>query len=545
MTCGGEDENSNSGCTRTYPDYPPSAPTALNASASTPARIDLSWTASTDDYGVKGYKIYRDGTHLIDVIYSLQFPDGGLDPSREYCYAVSAFDEVGNESVRSSTVCATTPADLAPPSVPAGLTAIYVSSGGTTPSINLSWSASPDNGVVRGYRIYRNGAFLQDVSTTSFSDTALSSSTQYCYTVKAYDAAGNESPESDAACATASWVITTIDSQVDVQWTAIALDSSDKAHVSYYDGRYTGSNQQVADLKYATNRSGTWTTQIIDNVAPIVYGSTDIAVDSAGAVYLTYYDFTQYHLKYATNGTGSWATYILDPDAWNVPTTSVAVDALDKLHVSYNDYPSGLIYTTNTAGVWTQEVVVSWEPWFNSTNSIAVDASGRVHIAYLTNYTSFDLGYATNASGTWVTATIDSEGDVGTSTSIAADSAGKVHISYRDTTNYDLKYATNASGAWVTATIDSEGDVGSLTSIAADSGGKVHISYTDDTNHALKYATNASGEWKTYTIDNAAWVGSLLSGPGGYTSIAVDSTGSVHITYRGNTDLRYATNRPQ
>ncbi len=396
--------------------------------------------------------------------------------------------------------------------------------------------------MVRGYRIYRNGAFLQDVSTTSFSDTALSPSTQYCYTVKAYDAAGNESPESDAACATASWVITTIDSQVDVQWTPIALDSSDKAHISYYDGFYTGSNQQVADLKYATNRTGTWTTQTIDNVAPIVYGSTDIAVDSAGAVHITYYQFSQYHLKYATNGGGSWATYILDPNALNVTTTSVAVDSLDKLHVSYNDYPSGLIYTTNTSGVWTQEVVVSGEPYYNS---IAVDASGRVHIAYLTNYTAFDLAYATNVSGTWVTEAIESAGDVGASNSTAVDTAGKAHISYYDATSGDLKYATNASGAWVTATIDSEGDVGSSTSIAVDSAGKVHISYTDNTSHALKYATNASGEWKLYTIDNAAWVGGLLSGSGGYTSIAVDSSGSVHITYRGNTDLRYATNRPQ
>ena len=91
---------------------------------------------------------------------------------------------------------------------------------------------------------------------------------------------------------------------------------------------------------------------------------------------------------------------------------------------------------------------------------------------------------------------------VGSFTSIAIDSNGYVHISYYDCgeltggfcTKGDLKYATNASGSWKTYTIDSEGDVGEWTSIAIDSNGKVHISYLDDTNNDLKYATNAEVE---------------------------------------------------
>jgi hypothetical protein len=88
------------------------------------------------------------------------------------------------------------------------------------------------------------------------------------------------------------------------------------------------------------------------------------------------------------------------------------------------------------------------------------------------------------------------------------------HISYYDYTNDDLKYATNASGSWVTSTIASEGDVGWYSSIAIDSNNKVHISYYDETNGELKYATDASGSWVTSTIDSVGrYISSIVITP--------------------------------
>jgi hypothetical protein len=91
-----------------------------------------------------------------------------------------------------------TTVDTNPPSTPTNLVATAVSSS----QIDLSWAASIDNVGVSGYRIYRNGTFIKPVITTSTSDTGLNSSTNYCYTVSAYDAAGNESPQSGSVCAT-------------------------------------------------------------------------------------------------------------------------------------------------------------------------------------------------------------------------------------------------------------------------------------------------------------------------------------------------------
>ena len=88
--------------------------------------------------------------------------------------------------------------DTTNPSIPANLTAIAVSSS----QINLSWAASTDNVGVTGYRIYRGGNQIATSATTNYSNTGLSPSTAYTYTVSAYDAAGNNSLQSASVTTT-------------------------------------------------------------------------------------------------------------------------------------------------------------------------------------------------------------------------------------------------------------------------------------------------------------------------------------------------------
>jgi hypothetical protein len=87
--------------------------------------------------------------------------------------------------------------DTTPPTAPAGLTA--------TPGdaqVSLAWQASSDNVGVAGYRVYRNGTEVAQVSSLAYTDTGLVNGTSYTYDVVAYDAAGNASTPSNTASAT-------------------------------------------------------------------------------------------------------------------------------------------------------------------------------------------------------------------------------------------------------------------------------------------------------------------------------------------------------
>ncbi|MBP6963901.1 MAG: GerMN domain-containing protein, partial [Armatimonadetes bacterium] len=86
---------------------PPTVPTNLQASAPNMTQVNLTWSASTDNVGVAGYKIYRNGTYLTSVT-GTSYSNTGLSSNTPYSYAVSAYDGSGNESAQCAPVSATT-----------------------------------------------------------------------------------------------------------------------------------------------------------------------------------------------------------------------------------------------------------------------------------------------------------------------------------------------------------------------------------------------------------------------------------------------------
>jgi endo-1,4-beta-xylanase len=87
---------------------PPSVPTGLTGSAASGSQIDLAWTPSTDNVGVTGYNIRRNGL-LVATVEGPAYSDTGLRPKLTYTYTVSALDAEGNESAQSSSISLRTP----------------------------------------------------------------------------------------------------------------------------------------------------------------------------------------------------------------------------------------------------------------------------------------------------------------------------------------------------------------------------------------------------------------------------------------------------
>ncbi|MGD1020991.1 MAG: choice-of-anchor Q domain-containing protein [Verrucomicrobiia bacterium] len=97
-------------------------------------------------------------------------------------------------------LAALSPVTSAAPSLVTALMVTGTSSSQTT----LRWNASTDVGGpgLAGYEIYRNGALMGTTTATTFFDTTVAPSTLYCYTIVAYDTAGNNASPSAESCIT-------------------------------------------------------------------------------------------------------------------------------------------------------------------------------------------------------------------------------------------------------------------------------------------------------------------------------------------------------
>jgi chitodextrinase len=187
----------------------PTAPSGLNPTVISSTQINLSWTASTDNVAVTGYRVERCQGSSCSNFAEVGTPSGttfddttGLSPSTTYRYRVRAQDAVPNFSGYSGIVNATTqaPADSQAPTAPSGLMVIASSS----TEIDLVWGASTDNVAVTAYLVERCQGpgcsnFTQVGSTplTRFDDPNRTPATTYRYRVRAQDAVPNFSPYSN------------------------------------------------------------------------------------------------------------------------------------------------------------------------------------------------------------------------------------------------------------------------------------------------------------------------------------------------------------
>jgi len=177
----------------------PTVVPGVNASGSSNTSISVSWRRASDNVGVDGYNIYRNGNYQATVFNALSFLDNGVRPGRDYRYTVVAFDAARNYSSQSASATARTSgnssassdsnnsgSDNAPtassrPSPPSSLWAQVQSRS----SAKLRWS--PPSGGAEGFNIYRNGSYFATVKgQNSYTATSLSSGRNYSFHVTAF-----------------------------------------------------------------------------------------------------------------------------------------------------------------------------------------------------------------------------------------------------------------------------------------------------------------------------------------------------------------------
>ena len=171
---------------------PPSTPTGLTQTPISTEQIDLKWNASTDDVGVTGYKVFRNGTQIA-VSTASWYSDTGLSPLTTYSYAVRAVDAAGNDSRTFAAVSGTT---LASPLTIAPTVSLTAPTNGATVSgtINVVATVSNDVGVVGVQFLLDGNPIGAEVKTAPYIvswDTSTSTHGAHVLTARARDAANN------------------------------------------------------------------------------------------------------------------------------------------------------------------------------------------------------------------------------------------------------------------------------------------------------------------------------------------------------------------
>lgn len=198
------------------------APTDVSAELNDDGVL-LKWTSDGAPASKPGlqyrYRIYRReegatkevvaGEVPVDVAGAEHFLDS-IEWEKTYVYRLTAVSIITRADGEVQVEGDDSPAvrvvahDIFPPSVPAGLQAVY-SGEGQKPFVDLIWApvASAD---LAGYNVYRSesgGAFTkinsEMVKTPSYRDAAIASGKTYTYAVSAVDVRGNESARSEAA----------------------------------------------------------------------------------------------------------------------------------------------------------------------------------------------------------------------------------------------------------------------------------------------------------------------------------------------------------
>ena len=153
------------------------APTNLHAAAKTTTSITMTWNAVT---GASYYRFYQNGIYL-GKVFGTSYTSSGLSASTTYGFKVAAVSATDWLGIYTANVFVDTLEE--PLAAPQNLHSTYKSAS----TIFMAWDEVPGASY---YRFYRNGVYIGNVYTTSFSSSSLTADTVYGFKVAAVSASG-------------------------------------------------------------------------------------------------------------------------------------------------------------------------------------------------------------------------------------------------------------------------------------------------------------------------------------------------------------------
>ena len=205
--------------------------------------IRVNWSSATDNVGVMGYKIYRNGTQITTTTL-LEYTDSGLAPATAYSYSVSAYDAAGNVSGTSASTNATTMANT-----DANTTIVSYA--------NISGKVTNSTGAaVAGANVYLSSSDRYYSAVTDASGLySLANVYPASYSVKVYGPSGSAYQSVSKTVTLTAGQIIALDLQFAVSSKVI------KGKISYLDGRLVIN----AGIGAYNSASGAWTNGYVDS----------------------------------------------------------------------------------------------------------------------------------------------------------------------------------------------------------------------------------------------------------------------------------------
>jgi hypothetical protein len=296
----------------------------------------------------------------------------------------------------------------------------------------------------------------------------------------------------------------------------LMIDTYDRYHLVY--SKYTD-----ADVMYAQDSGSGWTFQTVEAAYSGFHAAMALdAADDPQVAALVGWDMRHYR----QNG-DSWDMSVVDTShAKRVLSSSITLNGTDDPHLALQ-YGFALYHGYKDNDNWQIDLVD--EPSNNACghyNDIIIDDSGTMHISYNNN-----MGGVSPAQYAWFDGSQWQVEYLGSShhytTLVTALASSDTSFPYFIGYDYDaLKFYfyTYDGVYWSDYLIDETGDVGEHSALAVDDSGTVHISYLEHDDYDLRYAVGLDDSWVIETVD-------AVNFSGMYNAIALDTTGVPYISY--------------